>query len=281
MSKFAKLTELTPELPAAYRAKATALVTKMSEVIEGISDVPLEWKPHILKLVQATSDRSKLPKGATIGSLILGETIISNPIKIIPLRVYTTRQMWNSDPDVISMICSSPDGITGFRYGMCKKCPHQVFDEIEKRAACNKAVTVIAVMEDFSDVFYLNFTKTNYANGVDWQSLMKKAGVSPYKRIYEMTALTSPKVKNVEITKMEPVVGVNVVHEKVLPFIEELFRIAGTDRIEALTSFYEYVENKKESSQLLLINAESSDSVTLITAEESSARPASTGGYTL
>lgn len=281
MSKFTKLTELIQDLPAAYKVKATALVTRMGEVIEGISDKPLVWSPPTLKLVQATSDRSKLPKGANIGSLVLGEAVVASPVKLIPLRAYITRQMWNPDNEIISMICSSPDGLTGFRYGTCKTCPHQKFDEIEKRSACNKTLTVISVMEDLSEIFFTNFSKTNYANGLDWQSLMKKAGVSPYKRVYELTALTSPKVKNVEITKIEPVTGNNVVHEKVMPFVEELYKMAGDNRIDSLTSFYEYVDNKKADSQLLLESSTDTDTVTLITAEESSAKPTSTGGYTL
>lgn len=283
MSKeFTKLTELANELPAAYKSKANALITRMSEVIEGISDKPLEWKAPTLKLVQATSDRSKLPKGATIGSLVLGEDIVSTPVKVIPLRVYVTRQMWNPDQEVSSMICSSPDGLTGFRYGSCKACPHQKFDEIEKRSACNKTLTIVSVMEDLSDIFFTNFSKTNYASGLDWQSLMKKAGVSPYKRVYELTAGTSPKVKNVEIIKVEPVTGSNAVNDKVLPFVEELFRMAGDDRTKSLEQFYEYIENKKDASQLQLEGSGDTDTVTLITAEESSAsKSEKTGGYTL
>jgi hypothetical protein len=254
----------------------------MGEIIEGLSDKPVEWRPSTLKLVQATTDRSKLPKGATIGSLILGETIIKTPLKVIPLRVYTTRQMWNPDPAAASMVCSSPDGITGFRYGACKVCPNALFDEVEKKSACNKTITVVSVAEDLSAIFYTNFSKTNYANGLDWQGLMKKAGVSPYKRIYEINSTTSPKVKNVEILKIEPVM-VNsspaVISDRVLPFVEELFRLSGDDRKATLENFYEYIENKKDASQLMLTEADTevTGSVTLITASEASTAPAASG----
>jgi hypothetical protein len=271
------LAALAKELPAAYKKNAGVLVEKMGEVIEGLSDKPIEWRPSTLKLVQATTDRSKLPKGATIGSLILGETIVQTPLKVIPLRVYTTRQMWNPDPAAASMVCSSPDGITGFRYGQCKVCPNSQFDEVEKKSACNKTITVVSVAEDLSGIFFTNFSKTNYANGLDWQSLMKKAGVSPYKRIYEISSTTSPKVKNVEILKVEPLSTKNTVSDDVLPFVEELFKMSGEDRKATLENFYEYIENKKDASQLMLTEHDAPGNVTLITASEAAAAPAASG----
>lgn len=282
MSKnFETLAALAKDLPVSHKANALALVEQMGLVIEGLSDKPMEWKPVTLKLVQATTDRSKLPKGATIGSVILGENIVVTPLKIIPLRVYTTRQLWHSDPAAATMICSSPDAMTGFRYGSCKVCPNSKFDEIEKRSACNKSLTIVSVTEDLSSIFITNFSKTNYANGLDWQMLMKKAGVSPYKRIYEISSGTSPKVKNVEILKVEPVTGQNVVSDKILPFVEELFRLSGEDRVTSLANFYDYIENKKDMSQLQITGSEASDTVTLITAAEHVASVPSVGGYKL
>jgi hypothetical protein len=282
MSKnFEKLAELAKDLPASHKSDAVALVTRMGETIEGLSDKPMEWKPLTLKLVQATTDRSKLPKGATIGSLILGESIVQTPLRIIPLRVYITRQNWNPDPSAATMVCSSPDAVTGFRFGACKVCPHSQFDEVEKRSACNKTITVVAVTEDLTNIFFINFSKTNYANGMDWQGLMKKAGVSPYKRVYEISSSTSPKVKNVEILRVEPVSGQNTVADKVLPFVEELFKISGEDRVASLENFYEYVKNKKDTSQLQIAGSDPLDTVTLITAAEHVASISSVGGYKL
>jgi hypothetical protein len=284
MKNFDKLAELAQALPADVKANALALVARMGEVIEGLSDKPQEWRPPTLKLVQATTDRSKLPKGATIGSLILGETVLTTPFRAIPMRVATTRQMWNPDPAAATMVCSSPDGEVGFRYGNCKACPNSKFDEVEKRSACNKTINIISVAADLSNIFYTNFSKTNYSNGLDWQSLMKKAGVSPFKRMYEISSGTSPKVKNVEVIKVEPVAGDNAVNPKHLAFIEELFRIASEDRKASIANFYDYLENKKDASSLVLEDSSSQNDVVLITASEgvtADATAASTGGYTL
>ena len=277
-----KLAELAKAVPASHKQAATSLVERMGEVIEGLSDEPMEWRPTTLKLVQATSDRSKLPKGATIGSLVLGEEIQTPPIKVIPLRAYTTRQYWNPDQTTATMICSSPDAKTGFRYGSCKTCPHSKFDEEAKRSDCNKTLTFIAVKEDLSNVFLINFSKTNYANGIDWQGLMKKAGVSPYKRVYSLTPETSSKAKNVEVLKAQPIMenGAPVaVDAKVMPFVEELFRLATKDRDTSLKQFQEYLINKKDASVLMLDNQadEGGGTVTLITASEAAASSEASG----
>ena len=281
MKNYEKLAELAKGITGVHGKNASALVQKMGEVIEGIGDKPQEWRPSTIKLVQATTDRSKLPRGATIGSLVLGETLIPTPLKVIPLRSYVTRQMWNPDPTTSQMVCSSPDGETGFKYGKCKTCPNQKFDEIEKRSACNKTITVVSVTEDLTNIFYTNFSKTNYSNGTDWQALMKKASVAPFKRVYELTSTTSPKVKNVEIIKIEPVAGDNNVDPKTLPFVEELFRLSGDDRKASLEGFYQYLENKQAGGTPLLENVEGSgdDNVILVTASEDDPVSSKATGY--
>jgi hypothetical protein len=282
MKNYEKLAELAKGIAGVHGKNASALVEKMGEVIEGIGDKPQEWRPATVKLVQATTDRSKLPRGATIGSLVLGESLVATPLKVVPLRSYITRQMWNPDPSTSQMICSSPDGETGFKYGKCKTCIHQKFDEVEKRSACNKTITVVSVTEDLTNVFYTNFSKTNYSNGMDWQALMKKAGVSPYKRVYELSSMTSPKVKNVEVIKVEPVSGDNNLDPKLLPFVKELFDISGEDRKGSLEGFYQYLENKQgEVPQLGLDQNTAEGEVTLITAATEPVESSRTNGYKL
>jgi len=267
--KLKKLAELATTLPEAYKDNATALVERMGEVISGLSDTDIVWKPSTLTLVQAISDYSKLPKGVTRGSLVLGESILDTPIKVIPLMTYTTRQKWSEDLDNNRPTCSSPDGDKGFRYGDCRACPHSKFDEEAKKSACNKTITVLTITEDLSQVFLINFSKTNYSSGMDWLSLMKKAGVHPYKRVYDLSSGTSSKTKNVEVIKVEPTTPDNKVGAEVLPFIEELFTQCRTDRKEVLVKFHEYLNSKKDASVLMLDVADSSqgeEGVTLIAA---------------
>jgi hypothetical protein len=251
MQNLDKLMALAKALPADKVDAGVALVTRMGEVIEGFGDKPIEWRPETAKLVQGTSDRSKLPKGATIGSIVLGEEVVAQPYPVIAIRLGTTRQYWDPNPENAKTLCSSPDGTVGYNYGECRSCPYSKFDEVNNKSQCNKTLSVLCISTDLTKVFTVNFSKTNYMSGMDWQSLMKKAGVAPYKRIYALSAKTSTKSKNVELLSAEPLTGQKV-EGPMLDFIEELFRISGEDRKQMLVKFYEYADAKKKNQGIAL-----------------------------
>ncbi|HXP50986.1 MAG TPA: hypothetical protein VN922_13590, partial [Bacteroidia bacterium] len=94
---FEKLKAAAAELPKEVRHHAEELIERMGTTIEGIGDEDTKWYPPIIKLVQAVSDRSKLPKGAGIGDLVVGEKKMEMPMKVIPLRVWEGRQYWSPD----------------------------------------------------------------------------------------------------------------------------------------------------------------------------------------
>ena len=265
MQNLDKLTELATKLPDNIRDNAIALVKRMGEVIEGFGDKPLEWRPEMLKLVQGTSDRGKLPKGANIGSFVLGEDILEQPYRVIPLRITTSRQYWNPDPDQAQMLCNSPDGIAGFQYGQCNVCPYKDFDKEANKSQCNKTLSIMCLSESFDRIFTVNFSKTNYMSGIDWQGIMKKAGVAPYKRVYTVSSQTSTKSKNVELIKAEVLNTGNRVEGATLAFVEELFRISGEDRKESLIKFHEYVSKKAANP---MIAGGPPEDVLLITGED-------------
>lgn len=284
MKNLETLAELAKSLPADVAEKAAALITSMGEIIEGIGDKPIEWRPETLKLVQATSDRSKLPKGATIGSLVLGEDVLEQPVKVIPIRLWTSRQYWNPDPEKASMLCSSPDGIVGYQYGDCKLCPYQKFDTENNKSQCNKTMTYMAITSTLDRIFFINFSKTNYAQGTDWQSQITKTRAVPYKRIYNLTTQTSAKSKNVEVIRAEPILD-GKVEGSVLAFVEELFRVSSADRKEHLEKFHELVAQRKSAAAQLglsdahtmeLLPAASDDTVVEVTtvAEQAAAAEA-------
>lgn len=251
MQDLNKLAELAKNISGDNQANAVSLVERMGEVIEGLGDRPIEWRPGTLKHVQGTSDRGKLPKGAGIGSFVLGESLLEQPLKVIVLRTWTSRQYWDPNPDNAKMLCNSPDGQQGFQFGECKLCPYAKFDTEANKSQCNKTASFLVVAADLSDMFMVNFSKSNYMNGVDWTGLMKKAGVAPYKRVYQLSSQTSTKNKNVELIKAEPVTGEKV-EGAVLEFVEELFRVADGDRKEMLVKFYEYVKTRKTADAAAL-----------------------------
>ena len=263
MENLEKLVELVKTLPENVAEAAGALVEQMGTVVEGIGDEPIRYRPETVKLVQGTSDRTKLPKGAGIGSMIIGENILENPTNVIPLRSWVTRQMWDPNPENSRMLCSSQDGEVGYAHGNCRTCQYSKFDEAENRSACNKSITVLFILADLSALSFINFSKTNYSNGTDWVSLMKRASVAPYKRIYGLNAETSSKSKNVEIIKIS---SEGKVAEELIPFLEELYKQVSEDRKASLQRYYEYIETRKNSAPEL--SAPSEEGTLLIAAEE-------------
>lgn len=267
-----KLKELAEKLPEeSNRANAIALVERMGEVIEGISDKPITWRPGTLKLTQATSDRSKLPRGATVGDLVLGETVLDKPYKVIPIRSWDARQYWSPDQNEAKMLCSSPDAEVGYLGFNCRECPHSEFKD--NKIDCNKIKVFMVVASDLSDVFLVNFAKTSYKVGGDWQGLMKKAGVAPYRRVYGITSESSKQYKNVETMSIETFRNEDKdTPKEMLEFVTELFNQVGADRKETVDAFHKMILARRQDPSLMLANNSGVDSeVQLIEASKESA----------
>lgn len=245
MKNLEQLVAIAQNLPENVRENALNLLERMSEVIEGIGDDRvIGWQPKHLKVVQPTTDRTRLPKGSSIGSMILGEEIQDNPIGVIPLRSFESRIMWSPVKDDDTVLCKSPDGKVGQK-GNCRNCPHSVFDESVGRSDCAKQKNLILIKEDLSDIFYVAFSKTNYSFGKDWEDVMKKAGCSPFKRRYKLFTEDSKKAKNVVAVFAERYsdkVDENKVAAEIVPFVEALAKQVGLDREEYLAKFREYLE---------------------------------------
>lgn len=249
MTDLTKLQELAAALPKELSEKALALVERMGASIEGLGDEPQKWRPGNLKLIQGTSDRSKLPKGAIIGSLVLGDVIYDTPFNVIPMSVWSGRQMWSPDQNEAKLLCSSPDGKVGYMGYDCKtNCPHSKFDEVARKSECGATYVVLAIAADMSDIFAITFAKTNYAIGKGWFKDMKDAGVAVYRRVYGLRSETNKQYKQVESFVVEKYSGKDKeTPAAVLPFIEELFKMIRDDRQEMLTSFHKMIIEKRAS----------------------------------
>lgn len=260
-----KLAQLANDLPEAVRQNAINLVTRMGEVIEGIGDTPVTWRPQTLKLVQAMSDRSKLPKGAGVGDFLLGEDVQAMPMKSIVLRSWIARQYWSPDQNETKMLCSSPDNKVGYIGKECKSCEHSVFDEETKKTECNKIVSVMNLKADLSDIFIVNFAKTSYKIGTDWQSMMKKSGVAPYRRVYGLRSEDSKQYKNVSNMAIETYTGdQRDTPAEYLPFVTELFNQVGADRTEMLDAFHKMIFERKKNPAMLANQSGADSEVVLI-----------------
>lgn len=269
-----KLMELALELPEAVKQNAVNLITRMGETIEGIGDVPVGWRAGTLKLIQAMSDRSKLPKGANIGDFLLGETVITQPHPVYVLRSWDARQYWSPDQNEAKMLCSSPDNKLGYIGLNCKECPHSKFDEETKKTECNKIKVFMVVSADLSDVFMINFAKTSYKSGGDWEMMMKKAGVAPYRRVYGLKSEGSKTYKNVETLAIETFEGdKRDTPAEYLPFVTELFNQVGAERKTMVDDFHRIVLARKQDPALLA-NASGADSEMILIGDSSTELPA-------
>lgn len=271
------LISLANDLPEGQAAQALELLERMSATIEGIGDGDIEWKPPILKVVQATTDRSSLPKGTAIGDMVIGDEKMESPLRVIPLRLWDSRQMWSPDKDDNRILCWSPDAVLGMTGVACRTCPNQVFDTVENKVACTKNKTFLVITEDLRHIFQVNFAKTNYSNGMEWQGLLKKAGVATHRRSYELHTEASKKSKNVEALIATPVsLPEGNVAPELRPFLEGLFNQISTDRKAHLNDFKEMAGVRAEQARLSAPEAESQVGLIEGKVEEPTAEQAAT-----
>lgn len=250
-----KLEKLAAALPREVQANALALVTKMTSVIEGLGDDPerARWRPTNVKLVQATTDRSKLPKGASIGSLILGDSVVAQPLDVIPLGVWNGRQFWSPDQNEAKLICSSPDAKVGYIGNDCKACPHSQWNEETKRSECGVTYEFMVIKADLSDVFKISFAKTNYAIGKEWFGKIKDSGTQLYSRQYGVSTKTNAKYKQVESYSIE---YYNDPKQRDVPteykdFVYEIFKGVNGDRKEMLDIFHKNIMDKRARGEVI------------------------------
>jgi hypothetical protein len=235
MKNLESIRELATKLPKAVKDNAVALIDLMGSSIDGIGDTPVEWKPEIAKLLQAVSDRGTLGKNVPVGAIIVGEKVMEQPIELIPIRMWDGRQYWNPDQTQARMICSSPDAKVGYIGYNCKECPHAVWKTEENRSDCSKIKQAIVITSDLSTFFIVNFAKTNYVNGTDWASRMKKAGVQTFKRMYSLSSETHKEYKNVETFVITPTTKTP---DEYVEFLQALFDRVSADRTEHLEAFH-------------------------------------------
>lgn len=247
MADYTTLTELAQKIKdKTKQANALRLLQDMQTEIEGIGDRPVRWHPGFIRVVQATTDMSKVPDGATLGSLVW-DNKAQKELRIIPLISYENRAMWDPDPNKNQMLCSSPDAKVGTQYGECRKCPFQVFDTEKNRSACSKQVTFQVLAPDFSNVGQVQFQKTSFMNGKNWITALRTLRTYPYTHSFNLVTEKSTKVKNVNLLKHDNAERVTY-GEGEQEFVAELYRFFHHGREDFLKAFH---EAKAERTALL------------------------------
>lgn len=248
---YQQLTELAQNIKdAAKQANALQLLEDMQMEIVGIGDEPVRWRPSFVRVVQGTTDTSKIADKVSVGDIVWGDNARGSTAEVIPLSAYQGRQMWDPDPNKTVMICSSPDAKTGFRYGDCKKCAFSKFDEAAKKSACSANYTFYVLAPDFSSVGQVSFSKTSYANGSAWFKLLRRNGY-PYTNLFNLKTKKSTQHKNVSLLEAEGVAGKIKYGEGEEAFVKTLFLFFHESREEFLKVWTEEHKNPQQSAPAL------------------------------
>lgn len=152
-----------------------SLANTIAGVNEGFEEVDTEWRPAIIRVVQAmSSTASGKPESAKIGDLYYKGGLIKRPFHAAVVYGWPTRVRFTNEDKVPS--CSSENVDSKGKgaldksisiYGdACAKCP---FDDQPfrhgKPTPCNDVMNVLLVPEDLSNIFVMPFSKTAYSAG--------------------------------------------------------------------------------------------------------------------
>jgi hypothetical protein len=232
---------------ATLRANALALLARMGEVIEGVGDKPIQWHPSMLKLVQATTNTDTLPS-CKPGDFVLSNEVLKT-MDVVPLRIWTTRDLWPEDLGSDRRLCESPDGITGWKYGDCRTCQFSQWNEENNKVPCTKSLKFLVIKADLSDIFLINFSKTGYRGGMNFEKLVKSTKTHIYRRSYTVEASRHPENKNVFLTSVSfSAPGSFTLSPDVEAFLRELFSYSGESRRHQLEAFQAGVERRATMS---------------------------------
>jgi len=173
--------EAAAKLPKDLKANALALCDDMEQVIEGLGDSDKIWYPTRLRIVQGTTKTKELtnPDEAARGRLIIGNTVVGKEMNVYAIRLWNSRTLMNPDVDKTNVMCTSPDGKFGTRYGRCgsEHCLYAKFDEASKKAVpCRSNQDAILLTDDFRHILHFQFYRTSSDLGKNFKAMLSKVG---------------------------------------------------------------------------------------------------------
>jgi hypothetical protein len=230
------------KLPEALKANALKLIKDMTTERMGIGDRVIRWRPSTLRIVQGTTDTSAIDGDVKLGDLVFGSVPAPKGARIATLRSWDSRQMWDPDQNNARVVCSSPDGKTGWRFGDCRKCENSKFQG-DTPALCRQQKTFLAATEDLSEIIQIDLSRTQLKIGAEWEKKLSKMAVMPFQRIFELNVKRNEKNKN--IFNLDPTRTDDYTSVEVTEFLNALFDYFVERRKEELKSFYDNLEDYK------------------------------------
>lgn len=242
---FEQLAALAQALPEDKRNNALSLLTDMQTVTLSVDDSERPWRAPIFRIIQAMTDTDNLDgDNKSPGRLVVGSTAIAEDhLDIHVLRAWDSRKMWDPDVAVTKIVCNSPDGKTGWRYGDCRSCENSKWVD-KTPSPCKQEKSFLVLTNDFRNLIEVVFKSTHLAIGTEWQSQLKKSSRPAYQRVFTLNSVKSEQKKGVfnpKITRTD-----QYAEGAEDQFLEGLFMYLRGQRTAQIENFYESIKKYRD-----------------------------------
>jgi hypothetical protein len=174
------LEQFDGDLALLSKDQKTALISLYAQLnpkTEGIEDDDTSEGssiaiPH-LKIRQAMTRDPGCPADCQEGDLYVTGRRLENPLKVVPIYIWTSHVMFEEDSGASGTECYSPDAKTGSLYGKCTDCDHKPWRG-GQRQRCMRTINAIVLMHDLSGIAHVRFSKTSEPAG----KMMKQLGIA-------------------------------------------------------------------------------------------------------
>jgi hypothetical protein len=130
--------------------------------------------PH-LKIKQAMTRDPGCPADCQEGDLYVTGRRLENPLKVVPIYMWTSNVMFEEDSGASGTECYSLDAKTGSLYGKCTECDHKPWRG-GQRQRCMRTLNAIVLLQDLSGIAHVRFSKTSEPAGKMMRNLAKASG---------------------------------------------------------------------------------------------------------
>lgn len=224
------------------KGNALALLKAMTTERTSIGDKIIRWSPSTLRIVQGTTNTDNIDGKVTLGDIVLGSIPAPSPLRVYILRSWDSRALWDQDLNRPNVICSSPDGKKGWKFGDCRSCENSKFQG-DVPSLCRQQKTFLAITEDLSEIIRIDLSRTQLKIGAELEKRLSKMATMPFERVFELKSRRNEKNKN--IYNLDPIRTDDYSPAETTGFLNTVFDLFAERRREELTSYYAKMEEYK------------------------------------
>lgn len=165
----------------------------------GMEEMIAMWKVPRIMIAQPTSQSEAKPEAAKNGDLYTSAgQLLERPFGIIP--IYFFEENVNFPKNEKNPACSAPDAKLGSPFGECAKCPHLPMGKQnggrgeQQRTDCSNNIVCVALAQDLSQVYLIQFSKTSRKTG---NALLQLAGQQSF--VWKQSYLLNSEKKTADV----------------------------------------------------------------------------------